>query len=195
MNCLRLAIYLNPIIITEKEGKQSFSKVTSFKDQFPDYQKALPDHEKAIFDQLGIEYMRFYLLARQNAELSDYIAFQSNLSEKQIETVQKYYHSKLIELWPFLLQQKNLFMLSKGKALNASNIKPVQLSDSFPSFSFKVTSDEKFIIIQLIITIEGEKITQLKSSGRNSFFINSDHKRQCSCFCPNHSDIGRASIS
>ncbi len=166
---------LQLIILKEKEGKHSFVKFTSLKKQFPDYQNLLSNDQKGVFDELSIEYIRYNILARGNAQLAAFLASESTLSVNQIGTVQKYYHSKLKELWPFLLQQQNVFMLPKGKAFNASNIKPLLLGDSFPSLSLKVSSDEKFIQIHLIITIEGQKL-QYKSNGGRSFFIDFNQK-------------------
>ncbi len=162
---------LQLLIINAKDGKNSFVKFTLLKKQFPDYQNLLSDDQKQIFDQLSIDYIQYNILARGNAQHSTFLATESRLNERQLETIQKYYHSKLKELWPFLLQQQNIFMLPGGKKFNSPNIKPLQLGDSFPSLSFKVTSDKKSIKIQLIITIEGEKITQFNSYGQRILFI------------------------
>ncbi|MEO7316790.1 MAG: SNF2-related protein, partial [Ginsengibacter sp.] len=162
---------LQLLMVKEENGKNSFLKFTSLKKQFPDYKNLLPNDQKLIFEELSFEFIRYNILARGNAQLSAFLASESTLSERQIETVQKYYHSKLKELWPFLLQQQNVFMLPRGKAFNASNLQQLQLGASFPTLSFKVTSDKKSIKIQPIITIEGKKITQFSSYGQSFLFI------------------------
>ena len=167
---------LQLISITEKDRKHSFVRFTSLKKQFPDHKNLLSDDQKVIFDELSNQYIRFNVLANENLQFSAFLASESTLSERQIETIQKYYHSKLKELWPFLLQQKNVFMLPRGKAFNTTNIISLQLGNSFPTLSFKVSCDDKSIQIQLIITIEGQKITEYKSYGGRSFFIDYKHK-------------------
>jgi non-specific serine/threonine protein kinase len=167
---------LQLLLITEKNEEKTFLKFSSLEKEFPDFKNLLSDDQKEIFNQLSIDYMRLHLLAGGNIQLSDLIARQLILHEKQIETIEKYYHKYLKKLWPFLLKQSNIFTIQKGKGFNAANIHPLQLGDSFPSISFKVTRDEKYISIQLIISIEGEKITHYNSFGQRLLLLEYDKK-------------------
>lgn len=164
---------LHPIIIKEKEGKQSIAKVTPIRNLSSEFQEMIPDQVKIVFDELRIEYILYNLLSGQNPELLAFLAKHTVLGDKQVERTKKYYHNKLLELWPFLQEQENIFILPKGKGLNVSNIEPAELSDSFPSLSFKVSSDEKYIYIHLIISVDREKITP---SFRSPFFITQGSK-------------------
>lgn len=162
---------LQPLGISQKNSKTVFEKITLSKKENLAYLKALPDEEYALFEQLTDEQMQKHLVQEGYTNLSMYSAWQQQMDVRAVETLRKFYHGKLKQLWPFLLLQKSLYLLPREKTFSAKNILTLHLGATYPSLSFKVTGDEKFITIQLIFTIQGESFSVKALPGISYLFI------------------------
>jgi non-specific serine/threonine protein kinase len=162
---------LQPLIVFRKNGKLSFEKVTASKRENPGYLKVIPEEQFLRFDPLSDDCMKQYLITEGYTNLSVYNVWQQHLNDSQTEVLREYYHGKLKQLWPFLLQQKNIFRLAPEKAFNPTNIKPLELGTTHPSLSFKVTRDERSITIQLNFIIEGKTLSVEAHPGISYLFI------------------------
>jgi len=162
---------LQPLAISNKNNKTLFEKITLSKTENLAYLKSLPDEQYTIFEQLTDEQMQKHLIKEGHTNLSEYSAWQQQMDSAAVETLREYYHNKLKELKPFLLQQENLYLLPVDRTFSAKNILPFKLGATYPSLHFKVTSDEKFITVQLIFTIEGESFSVMAPPEISYLFI------------------------
>ncbi len=167
---------LQPLALSNKNNKTAFEKIVLSKKENLAYLKSLPDEQYTLFEQLTDEQMQKHLIREGHTNLSMYSAWQQQMDAKAVETLREYYHDKLKQLWPFLLQQKNVFMLPVEKTFSAKNILPLQLGATHPSVSFKVTGDEKFITVQLIFTVEGESFSVAAPGQISYLFIISNNR-------------------
>ncbi|MBA2562882.1 MAG: hypothetical protein H0V14_08205, partial [Chitinophagaceae bacterium] len=166
---------LQPFAITQK-NKTSFEKITLSKKENLAYLKSLADENYLLFEQLTDEEMQKHLIQKGYTGLSMYSAWQQQMNDKAIETLREYYHSKLKQLWPFLLEQENVYMLPVEKTFSIKNVQTLQWGATHPSLSFKVIRDEKFITVQLIFTIENESFSVATTPGISYLFIISNNK-------------------
>ncbi|HEY1870008.1 MAG TPA: SWIM zinc finger family protein, partial [Chitinophagaceae bacterium] len=171
-----ISFSLQPLSITQKKGKRSVEKITLSKTENLAYLKALDDETYLLFEKLTDEALQKHLVREGFAGLAYYSAWQQQLDDKAIETLRAYYHATLKELWPFLLQQPNLYMLPQDKNFSVKNVAPLQLGKTHPTVSFKVFKDEKFIVVQLLFTVEGESFSVVAPPGISRLFIVSNNK-------------------
>lgn len=162
---------LQPLAITQKNDKTSFAKITLSKKENLAYLKSLPDEEYLLFSELTDDQMHQHLIANGHSHLAGYSAWQQQMQEKAVETLREHYHNKLKQLWPFLVQQENLFMLPAQNSFSIRNVQKLELGTTHPSVSFKVTGNEKFITIQMLFNIEGEAILMEDTKRLSHLFI------------------------
>lgn len=162
---------LQPLAISNKKGKASFEKLTLSKKENLAYLKALPDKEYLLFEQLTDEQMQKHLVREGHIGLATYSAWQQQMDDKAVETLRRYYHEKLKELWPFLLQQEHIYMLKQEMNFSAKNIQKLKIGAAHPVISFKVIKEKKFITVQLVFSVDGESFSVMASPGVSYLFI------------------------
>ena len=167
---------LQPLAIGNKNGKATFEKITLSKKENLAYLKSLPDEQYLLFEQITDEQMHKHLISEGYSNLSMYSAWQAQMTDKAVETLRKHYHAKLKELWPFLLQQENIYKLPQEKTFSTKSIEKMQLGATHPALSFKVTREEKFIAIQLAFTVEGESFSVAAQPHISYLFIIHNNK-------------------
>src|ERR1035438_9241157 len=112
-----------------------------------------------------------YLLFKGFRHVANFSGWQSLLDEKTVDFLREYYHSILIKLWPFLSKENYLYALPAEKTFTPGNLQLVEVGNSNPGVSFKVSRDEKLITVQLLFTIEGESFSVTNGSDFGYFFI------------------------
>lgn len=167
---------LQPIAVTQKNNKNVFEKINLSKKENLAYLKSLPDEQYKLFEQLTDEHLQKHLIQEGNTHLFMYTAWQQRMSQNDVETLRAYYHRVLKQLWPFLLQQENMYMLPADKTFGAKNIQPFLLGATYPSLHFKVTGDEKFVTVQLFFTVEGESFSVAAPPEISCLFIIHNNK-------------------
>lgn len=168
---------LQPVTISEKNGKLFFGKIDLASKDNLNYLKLLPDDAYTIFEELSDARIRQHLISKGHSNLIYYSKdWQKQLSDKGVEDYREYYHKKIKKLWPFLLEQEQIYKLQTGKTFSAPNIEPLQISAIHPIPEFKIIVDEKFITVQFKLRIK-DKLLQLEIPDWISrFFIIDEEK-------------------
>ena len=167
---------LQPLTISEKNSKRSFGKIVLSKKQNLAWLKSLPDEQFILFEQLSDDAIKNHLIFKGFVNLTNYSAWQQQLDDKAVDVIREYYHSILKQLWPFLAEQENLFMLPAEKTFTPKNLQPIEVAIGDPEVSFKVTRDEKFVTVQLLFTINGESLSVTNGAALRYFFITHNGK-------------------
>ncbi len=162
---------LQPLTISEKSSKRSFGKIVLSKKQNLAWLKSLPDEQFILFEQLSDDAIKNHLIFKGFVNLTNYSAWQQQLDDKAVDVIREYYHSILKQLWPFLAEQENLFMLPAEKTFTPKNLQPIEVAIGDPEVSFKVTRDEKFVTVQLLFTINGESLSVTNGAALRYIFI------------------------
>ncbi|HET7117571.1 MAG TPA: SNF2-related protein, partial [Hanamia sp.] len=153
---------LQPVTITEKNGKLVFAKINLADKEHLSYLKQLPEEQYAIFEELSEVKIRQHLISKGHSNLIYYNNnWQNQLSDKAVEDYREYYYKKFKKLWPFLLEQEHIYKLQTGKKFSATNIESLQIGAIHPIPEFKVTVDEKFITVHLKLRIK-DKLLQIE---------------------------------
>lgn len=146
---------LQPVAISEKNGKHHFEKINLSTREHLACLKQLPDEPYTIIEDLTDTRIRQHLISKGYSNLIYYTRdWEKQLSDEAIEVYREYYFKKFKRLWPFLLEQNHLYKLPTGKKFTAANIEPIQISSIHPIPEFNVVPDTKFITVQLKLRIK-----------------------------------------
>ncbi len=167
---------LQPLAISKKNDKTSYDKIVLSNTENFALLKSLPDEQYILFEQLTDEAMHTHLVQAGFIHLATYSSWQQQMTKEAVEKLLEYYHGILQKLWPFLAEQENIFSLPPARTFSKRNIEPIKLGTAIPSFNFKVFPDDKFINIELFVTIEGKPVSFMDSKSSGYLFIVSDKK-------------------
>jgi non-specific serine/threonine protein kinase len=145
---LQLGFELEPAKVYHKNGRKDIKKLALNNAATLPLLKELNDELYNRLYQLRDEQLLGYLKTKGFTTAGSYANPWNYLTGGAGLALQQHYIKCLQQIWPFLAESTNTFLLTQG-TFSSLNCKPVSISKEPFELSFNVTTDEKFISIWL----------------------------------------------
>jgi len=121
--------------------------------------KELHDELYQLVYQLTDSQLLEHLKTKGFGQFTSYANPWNNIGGAATVALRQHYINCLQQIWPYLAESPNTFVLAEGK-FSSANCKPVIISKEKVELSFEVTIDEKFIGIWVRPVINGNPTTR-----------------------------------
>ena len=139
---LQLGFELEPAKVYNKNNRTDIKKLALNNAASIPLLKGINDELYNLLYQLRDERLVEYLKTKGFGHVSHYSNPWNNLGDAARQALKQHYIKCLQQIWPYLVENSNTFLLKEGK-FSSANCKSVHISKEQVELSFEITTDEK----------------------------------------------------
>ncbi len=158
-NRLQLGFELETAKVYHKKDRTDLKKISLNNVVNLPLLRELNDELYQLVHQLTDGQLIEYLKMKGHGHISNYSNPWNFIGAAATLALRQHYITCLQQIWPYLSENPNTFVLIEGKFSNA-NCKPVIVSKNTVELCFEITTDERFISIWLRPVINGKPTTR-----------------------------------
>ncbi|BAV09544.1 non-specific serine/threonine protein kinase [Filimonas lacunae] len=168
-----IGFQLEPVVIRQQKGRKSFSRLFMDNNEHWAYLNPLPEELFYLLFHFSDGRLFEFMVNSGSTYLKNHAQPWLMLNDKDILRLRNHYLDLLHQVWPYLLENGNLYVLKEGNFSDV-NIKPLQVSEHFVEIHFTAAKDAASITIQMNVQTVRDKAPNRVFLFKSLFFLIDD---------------------
>lgn len=168
-----IGFQFEPVVIKQQKGRKSFSRLLMDNDEHWAYLHGLPDELFYLLFHFSDGRLFEFMVNSGSTYLKNHAQPWLMLNDKDILRLRNHYIDLLHQVWPYILDHGNLYVLKEGNFSDV-NIKPLLVSEHPVEVHFSASKDSSSIIIQMNVQTVRDKAPARVFLFKSLFFLIDD---------------------